>query len=126
MFSAETNHRKDRAYVRLREEVAILNRVAYKSRNAHRPSKVFKELIHLKRLCNDFLSNRLESKVNVICKVSEDLYILATSNIPDGYFAGYTLIILGLCSRIHYLVREVKCIRPDETDCIDEMFAEIE
>lgn len=120
------NHQKRCAYARLQEEVDTLNRVVYKSRNAHRPAHIFRKLTHLKRLCSSFLSCRLESKRSAICRASEDLYILATSNIPDGYFVGYTLIILGICSRIHYLARDVECARLDEADDIGKMFAEIE
>lgn len=107
---------------RLQEEVDTLNRVVYKARNAHRPTLLFRRMNELRRLCNGFLSCRLESKVVQICRTSQDVYILATANIPDGYFVGYTLIVLGLCARIHHLVRhaEVAC------DNIDEMFAEIE
>lgn len=120
-----SRERRKSAYVRLKEEVEILKRVAYKAKNAHRPTKVFKKLVHLKRLCNSFLSNTVKSKVGPILKISEDLYVVATSNIPDGYFIGYTLIVLGMCSRIHYLVREVECTK-EELDEIDEMFADIE
>ncbi|CAD25441.1 hypothetical protein [Encephalitozoon cuniculi GB-M1] len=109
---------------KLAEELKTLDMVVYKSRNGHRGSKVFRELVHLKRLCRSFLLKRTRSKRNEVLRMGEKLYILATSNIPDGYFVGYTLIVLGLCSRIHYLVSEAECI--EDANDIDEMFAEIE
>lgn len=118
------DRRSYRAYVKLSEEVETLGKVVYKSRNSHRPTKVFRKLVQLKRSCISFLSDRSETKVNFICRICEDLYILATSNIPDGYFVGYTLIVLGMCSRIHYLIKEVECVKCKND--IDEMFEGIE
>ncbi|AFM98447.1 hypothetical protein EHEL_060750 [Encephalitozoon hellem ATCC 50504] len=108
----------------LKEELEILRLVIYKSKNGHRGSKLFRKLVHLKRLSQSFLLNRVKSKREEIRRVSEELYVLATSNIPEGHLISYTLIVLGLCSRIHYLVGGIECI--EDTDDIDEMFAEIE
>lgn len=109
---------------RLAAEVRLLDMVVYKSRNGHRGSLMFRKLVHLRRLCHSFLLSKAVSKRNKIRKVGEELYILGTSNIPDGHLIGYTLIVLGLCSRIHYSVGEVEC--EEEPDDIEEMFAEIE
>lgn len=110
--------------LKLIEELEALRLVVYKSKNGHRGSRLFRKLVHLKRLSQSFLLNKVKSKKDEICRVSEELYILATSNIPEGHLISYTLIVLGLCSRIHYLVGDIECI--EDTDDIDEMFAEIE
>ncbi|ADM11681.1 uncharacterized protein Eint_060730 [Encephalitozoon intestinalis ATCC 50506] len=108
----------------LAEELKILEMVVYKSKNGHRGSRLFRELVHLKRLGNLFLLDKSRSKRDKIRRVAEELYVLGTSNIPEGHLIGYTLIVLGLSSRIHYLAGGIRC--DEEIDDIDEMFAEIE
>ncbi|KAM0671610.1 hypothetical protein CWI42_060790 [Ordospora colligata] len=114
----------DVADMRFKAEVMILERVVYKSRNGHKGSRLFKKLVHVLRLCRMFLAARVQSKVYLVRKACEDLYILGTSNIPDGYFIGYTLVVLGISSRIHYLIAKLKC-KEDQVDDIDDMFAGI-
>ncbi|KAH9411253.1 hypothetical protein HK407_06g10830 [Ordospora pajunii] len=114
----------DVAGMKFRAEIVVLERVVYKSRNGHKSSRMFKKLVHVLRLCRMFLAARTKSKVHLVRKACEDLYIMATSNIPDGYFIGYTLVVLGISSRIHYLIAKTR-YKDDQTDDIDDMFAEI-
>jgi hypothetical protein len=106
-------------------EVETARKIVYRAKNTHRATRIYQKLRLLVRLCKKLLETKAEDRVGSIIAVSQDLYILTTSNIALGEFIGYSLIILGICARIHYLVKEIE-VQDREADDIEELFADIE
>jgi hypothetical protein len=109
-----------------RSEVETARKILYRAKNTHRVTRIYQKLRLLVKLCNRFLERRMQDRASSIAAASQDLYVLTTSNIAIGEFVGYSLLILGICARIHYLVRKIESERSSEVDGIDALFADIE
>jgi hypothetical protein len=106
----------------LREEAGVLRRLVYKSKNQHKNTIYFRKMVHLKRALGKVFRARTPSLRRVAAsdarEIAAQLYIAASSNIPDGYFLGVTVLTLALAARIF---RELDTPGEKETSIISPL-----
>lgn len=56
-------------------------------------------------------------------KCSEELYVLCSANLALGHFVSLTVVIMGICARLRFLLPRVRLKR--EVDDIDAIFADL-
>ncbi|KAM0679835.1 hypothetical protein GINT2_002007 [Glugoides intestinalis] len=104
---------------KLEEEVKILDRLIYRSKNQHKSSLMLRKMICLKRVLR-IKTLSIQDKTR-IRKTAMSLYIVTSANICQGFFVPLCMCLLGVCARIFYLVE--KCIPKQECNKIDEIFS---
>lgn len=119
------------------KEVKILNRVIYKSKNAHRNTLYYKKLVHVKRICarmensikekkNTVSQLQLQPHIPVLKKACTSAYVAASSNIPLGHHIALSVLCMSLCASIFYLSSSISAPCSDKTQEISVRIEESE
>lgn len=84
----------------LKQELLIVKNLLYKLKHQHKSTLIYKRLKHLYRM-----AKKTDRRALNCC---ENLYIACTSNLVLGHFVSLTVVIMGLCGRIWYLLSKNK------------------
>lgn len=98
-----------------RQEVWLLRRLLRKMKKQHGSFWMYKKMQHLSRLLD-------RDKVLAV-QCCEDLYILGSSNLSLGHFVSLTVVVMGICARLRFLLGRMDIQSQDE---IDHIFSEVQ
>ncbi|TBU00905.1 hypothetical protein CWI38_0160p0020 [Hamiltosporidium tvaerminnensis] len=108
----------------LETEYKILSKVIYKSKNRHKNTFLFRKLNNLKRFIKKFKETPNTKDKYIIQVLSQDIYLLGSSNIEIGHFISLSLVCMGLAARFKYLVETFDFSKINTTE-IDSIFENI-
>lgn len=98
-----------------RNEVWLLRRLLYKTKNQHKSTWMYRKMRHLSKL--------LQKNRTGALKCCEELYVLCSANLALGHFVSLTVVIMGICARLRFLLPRVRL--KTDVDDIDAIFADI-
>lgn len=95
-------------------EYWLLKKIIYKTKNQHGNTLLYRRLNQLKRFVGRYIKHNHILKIKELC---ENVFILATSNIEMKHFIGLSLVAMGICARIYFLIEKI------ESEIIDDIFS---
>lgn len=82
----------------LGDEVAVLGRLIYRSKNQHKSSLMLRRMEHLRR------SIRKGAGRGPVMERAKELYAVGSSSLVRGHFVPISVCVMAVAARIFYLV----------------------
>lgn len=103
------------------EEFKSLQRVMYKSKNAHRSTLYYKKTIHAQRLIKKYLNSGVTKRTRKLLLEEirdrcEDAYIAVSSNIALGHNLGLAIGLMSIIARLYSLTKHLENVDVDKQE----------
>ncbi|KAI5190093.1 hypothetical protein NEMIN01_0878 [Nematocida minor] len=95
------------------KETKTLQRVLYKSKNAHRCTLYYRKTVHVYRLIRKYLeTERAQKKREILLKDLQDrcmeAYVALSSNVARGHNLGLTICLMAVIAKLYSLSKMFK------------------